>query len=142
MARIVWALLIGTLAAGAVGCAGAQSADDTTMSGVRREAEVVAPALRAAMAHGGGTAAAFREAAEAAGLPAGAAGVPVDVQTRGLTAADRARFALDGVTVRHFSPGGQRMAAVVRDAQALRALARLPQVRYIAPAYGPAVSDE
>jgi len=134
MARIVLVFLAAMLLAAPLGCAAEHAPADAGS----RETGVIAPALRAVMVPGDATPAAFRRAAEAAGLHAGAEGVPVDVQTRGLVDADRPRFELDGVTVRHFSARYERVAAVVRDPAALRALARLPVVRYIAPAYGPA----
>lgn len=78
----------------------------------------------------------FRRLAAKRGYSAGPKGVLVDVQTQGLTAADRARFEIEGVTVDAFSVKYQRVSAIVHDAAALRALAALPVVRYIAPAYG------
>ena len=63
-------------------------------------------------------------------------GVVVDIQTRGLTAGDRASFVLPGVRVRHFAPEYERVSASVRDRTALQALAALEPVRRIAPEYG------
>ncbi|MDN5869538.1 MAG: hypothetical protein L0H73_02265 [Nitrococcus sp.] len=78
----------------------------------------------------------FRELAAEQGFSVRPRGVLIDVQTQGLTAADRARFQIKGVTIDHFSVKYQRVSAVVRDPVALRVLAALPVVRYIAPEYG------
>jgi len=72
------------------------------------------------------------------GLRTDSHGVVVDVQTQGLTAADRAKFDLPGVVIRHFSAAYERVSASVRDRQALMALAGLEPVRRIQPAYGTA----
>lgn len=80
----------------------------------------------------------LRQRARAAGMQTDDHGVRVDLQTEGLRSDDRARFELDGVRLHHFSVKYERVAASVRDIDALRALAALPPVRVIAPEYGSA----
>jgi hypothetical protein len=79
-----------------------------------------------------------RRRARESGLQTDGHGVRVDIQTRGLRPDDRPRFELDGVYVYHFSVQYERVAASVRDLEALRMLAGLAPVRAIAPEYGSA----
>ena len=80
----------------------------------------------------------FRRRARVHGIPLDAYGVRVDIQTRGLVAGDREQFAIDGLRVRTYSPPHERIAASVRDADSLRALAALGVVRRVEVDHGPA----
>lgn len=85
---------------------------------------------------------AFTALAKDRGFVIGDEGLLVDIQTQGLGAEDRTRFELPGVRIQHFSPRHERIAAVVSDPCALRALATLDGVRHVAPAYGRARSTD
>lgn len=82
------------------------------------------------------TPAEFRKRAASRGYVTSEQGVAVSIRTKGLTAADKANFMIEGVTVRIFSVKYQRVSATVHSADALREIAGLPAVRYIAPRYG------
>ncbi|WP_139150850.1 hypothetical protein [Halofilum ochraceum] len=80
----------------------------------------------------------LRQRARAAGVQTDDYGVRVDIQTAGLRSDDRVRFEFDGVRLHHFSVKYERVAASVRDVDALHALAALSPVRAITPEYGSA----
>ncbi len=107
-----------------------------TETGKSADATIAARLL--AVYEGASDTADLRRRAREAGMQTDEHGVRVDIQTQGLRSDDRARFALDGVRVHHFSVKYERVAASVRDLAALRALSALAPVRAIAPEYGSA----
>lgn len=79
----------------------------------------------------------FRRQALERGFRTEHGGVILDVQTEGMTSANRNAFDRPDLQVRSFRPEYERISVVAMTPEALAAVAALPFVRQVSPAWAP-----